>query len=797
MKTIINIKKKMIDTPDIGFAIIMTLFLMFGLIAFNDYNLSTDEEIERWTGLINYKEIMQIEDVKIGDVDFSAIPDLAEWRDRYYGVAAQYIPLLVEHLFGFQMETHRVYQIRHLFTFGVFWLSCFFFYGLCVRLGGRKSEALLGVLLLVLSPRILADSFYNIKDSVFLSVVIINLYIGIWFMEKPSVFKLFALAISTAVCVNIRILGAEIAAFCVFAMIVQGALKKQMKPVVYALAAGILSFIIYVVITPVTWGGIIEAVFGILSTFSDYSPWTGVNFFQGQALYAWELPWYYIPLWIVTTTPIVILVLMVAGSVFFVRGCKDKKFETSHGIVIAYVCVPLLYVIFRRPALYNGWRHFYFIYPGLVLAAVYGFRQINNRLRASSISTVVLGGTVGISLLSTSLWIIQNHPYECTYFNMLSRKYAAEHMEKDYWGMAQQDAILWIAENDPREHITIYGGYLNYLPEGAIKERLESAPRSQADYIVYSNTTIEKDERFDGYALLERKGEEDFIFDGFALYDQVHQIETNGFEICRVYQRRYNKNEGAFLRYENSSLYYDMNGMQWRCVEEEENILFEGITAEMLGPDRIALQSNGNYFPCKIELSEDGVSWKEYASESWTKVGESYLVLDLQGEKTRYIRMGFDKETIKQQDGMEWNLSFCYRTDEPITWRDSLAGIEGVQANENQWSQGFAVDGDVSTRWDSGISQRQGISYQIDLKEKILLGGITLDPGAYIDDYPRRIIVYGSQDGMSWNPIELKEEDRSCYLLEPTEVRYIKVELQEESSWNWSICEIKLWIVSQ
>ncbi len=776
----------------------MILFLIYGLFVFNDYNLSTDEEIERWTGLINYKAMMQIEDIEIGNVDFSSLPDLAVWRDRYYGAAAQYIPLFVEHIFGFQMETHRIYQIRHLFTFGMFWLASVTFYFLCRRLGAEKEEALLGILLLILSPRILGDSFYNIKDSVFMSIVIVNLYVGICFMDHPTMLKTIGLAMVSAVCVNVRVLGAEVLAFCLIATGIQGIQKKQTKRYIeYCLVAALLSVVGYVIITPVTWDGVFEAIIGVLSTFSNYSPWTGLNYFQGQPLYAWELPWYYIPLWVITTTPLLVLVLAAVGTWYYGEKLQKKQIDLAHWIVILYVMVPLVYAVLRTPALYNGWRHFYFIYPGVVLAAVYGWHRI--RKCREKHQTVVKVFTVGVGacLLSTAGWVVQNHPYECTYFNVLSRKYAAENMEKDYWKMAHQDAILWIAENDTREHITIHGGYIDYLPEGATKERFEQVSWENADYVIYSNVTDEKNERFDGYDLWERKGIENFWFDGFAVYDQIYQIETSGIEICRVYQRVYNKNEGAHLKYKGSTLYYDSNGMQWNVSKQNGQMVFEGKTAELLAPDRIGLQCNDKCQPVRIELSEDGSVWRQYEPAVWRELGETYLLLDLESEKTQYIRLVFDENELMQQQEFEWNLSFCYRTDTPITWRDSLAGVTGVAASENQWSQGFAVDGDMNTRWDSGISQRQGISFSVELEENIILGGISLDHGAYTDDYPRDLVLYGSTDGVDWEKISLEKGAFSYYGCSPTNVRHLTLELQEESSWNWSICEIKLWIVAQ
>ena len=70
-----------------------------------------------------------------------------------------------------------------------------------------KSLAILGSTFLFLSPRIFAQSFYNNKDIVFMSLFVISLYTAINFLEKPNVKNAIIFSIISSLAIDIRILA--------------------------------------------------------------------------------------------------------------------------------------------------------------------------------------------------------------------------------------------------------------------------------------------------------------------------------------------------------------------------------------------------------------------------------------------------------------------------------------------------------------------------------------------------------------------------------------------------------------
>ncbi len=795
--------KKYFAKTNLGIIFFFTAFLVYGLWAFNDYGISLDEHTERSTGLINYKFVFP-EDAQgqKGTVNFSELPDLFEWRDLYYGVSAQYIPILVERVFGFTMEMHRVFQIRHLFTFLLFWAASICFYFLCRMLGESKAASFAGAVFLILSPRILADSFYNIKDSVFLSLTVYNLCAACLFLRKQGWLQGLLLAVVSAVCINVRVLGGEILFLCLVMMLIKGAREKKfLKAGGMCLLVGLSSLIFYILITPVTWPDIVGAVIGILKTFSDYTQWTGYNYYNGEALRGWELPWHYIPVWIVTTTPICYTLLAVIGAIRWKFVGKERWQEKW--LVFLYAVIPLLYAVIRKPTLYNGWRHFYFVYPGILAFSVHGWQQLRDWLKNRQYGRRALLAATAIHAVWMGGWILKNHPFECVYFTPPFREYATANLEKDYWHLAKDNALKWIGTNDPRESITVSGGSLSYLPEGTIKDRLSYADWYLADYIVYSNISGDVAERFDDLYLKELRGIKPFRFDGFDLCDEVYSVQVDGVKICTVYRHTHNKIEGAMLKYEEGRWSYDLNGVDWKEVTNEEAtdnmICLEGSMREVLWADRIGVQADQEMLPERIALSLDGETWTEYTPEDWQKIGGKRLQLNFEGREIQRIRLYYAEEKLQKPENtcFDLNVGFYYEDSSAQRWLDRPEGIESVSTPENVWVQQQAIDGDENTRWDSGRAQYPGLMYELVLEDICQLGGITLDYGEYEEDYPRGIVFYTSTDGSEWKEVKAVGGELGYYSFSPMQAKYLRMVLTEDCSWNWSICEIKVWICAK
>ena len=132
-------------------------FFLYGLMVVKDYGISTDELIERESSLITYKYIMpSVSDVVTETVNFPELTPLKEYKDRYYGMAVQIPAVVVEHLFGFQLDIRKVFLMRHLYNFLMYFAATVFFYKICTLLSCSTT---------LLTLYILDDCYFLQKQS--------------------------------------------------------------------------------------------------------------------------------------------------------------------------------------------------------------------------------------------------------------------------------------------------------------------------------------------------------------------------------------------------------------------------------------------------------------------------------------------------------------------------------------------------------------------------------------------------------------------------------------------------------
>ena len=100
-----------------------------------------------------------------GELD--ELPDLLTYKDRVYGVTALLPTVFINLLPGVSLNLAQFLKFRRLYIFltVVFAAGCFFVY--LRRRWQCGWTPVFGLVVLILSPRFFAESFYNSKDIVF------------------------------------------------------------------------------------------------------------------------------------------------------------------------------------------------------------------------------------------------------------------------------------------------------------------------------------------------------------------------------------------------------------------------------------------------------------------------------------------------------------------------------------------------------------------------------------------------------------------------------------------------------
>jgi len=183
--------------------VLLAIFFILGLFIYKDYGISWDEPIQRKLGIDNYNYVTRVD------------KELLKNSDRLYGPSFELFLIILEKISGTK-NPQKIYYLRHLATFSLYFASVVTFYFLCRDYFKKDTHALLATLLLIISPRIFAHSFYNSKDIPNLALFTINIFVAHKYFQNKNKMNATILGATTACLLTIRLTGIIIPLFIVF-----------------------------------------------------------------------------------------------------------------------------------------------------------------------------------------------------------------------------------------------------------------------------------------------------------------------------------------------------------------------------------------------------------------------------------------------------------------------------------------------------------------------------------------------------------------------------------------------------
>lgn len=504
------------------------VYILIGMGIYKDYGISTDEPNERATMYINLNYMTTL----LGK-PMEGVPRLDEYVDRYYGIFLQMPTALFE--VG-SKGLDYIYSCRHLYTFGVCVIGYIAFFYLCKRLFNSNLLALLGTAMVALYPRFFAEQFYNIKDMVFVSVYMIAMWATYMLIESKFSWKnIIIFSFMSALATNVRIVGAVFIILLIGYMWIACILESVYatghynltwkKTLIVSAAIVAAYFIFLVLMYPVAWENPVGTLIEIFTKFTNYDDWHGVIVFMGKVISKEEVPWYYVPVWMLISVPVWYLILFLISLFSIVKNIVRKKKEKSSFFEYQYliwcillVAVPFGAILIKNATLYNGWRHCYFLLPPLILLGIYGVDYIvKGKRRYYKIAVFSL---ITFGMVLQMGWICFNHPHEMVYFNSIGKMWASD-FDRDYWNMVELQAYEYIMENDDGSHITIDSGggmfFLNMLndEEKARFERTENAMYYIETYRGKVGNEVSKEG-----------------------YEEIHSITVDNFKVASIFKKK-------------------------------------------------------------------------------------------------------------------------------------------------------------------------------------------------------------------------------------------------------------------
>lgn len=571
--------------------VLFCIYLLTGVFIHSDYGVSWDEPISRTNGLVNLKYVEGKFSPGLLTDAIRDAPDLDRWQDRDYGVAFELPLVALEQAFGVSEE--HTYAFRHLAIFLFASLGVLAIYKTARFVYGDYRLGLLAALMIILSPRIFAESFYNSKDIVFMAAMSMAIYTLTRLVTTARFTVALLHAAISAFAIDVRIMGIVIVGATVPILVVR-AIKKETswaRVVACVLIYLVATALFVIALFPYLWDDPIGHFMEAFANMARFR-WNGWVLYLGTAYRAPGLPWHYVPVWIFITTPLAFSALMVMGLIHGVRilwknglSLWTSDVQMAELSYLSLLFGPVLAILAVHAVVYDGWRHLYFVYPAFVLVAVGGFVALMRRARHARLSQWALLGAVGMTFCANAYWIVRSHPLQNVYFNALAGRHWKDKFDLDYWGLGNRAALESVLAGASSQVIAIkpisqtpLDRALLSMPHDDRERFLFSAPESKPEFILTNY-------RFD--SLCEGRCD-------LGDYDLYYQKKVGGEKIVSVYRIRNAALSDKITRAEREYSADEFRQLSFHITGRyrREKQTYVDVKIENAGPGSIAAESS-------------------------------------------------------------------------------------------------------------------------------------------------------------------------------------------------------------
>ncbi len=495
----------------------LCLFAM-PLLSF-DYGISWDEKLQYEYAHDIYAYLTSFgEDETIFDFKNKS----ALWQPmQYYGSFFDLLTVAIVDVFGIENE----FELRHFLNalFGVFGLL---FAGLIARAITKNwFTAFLTFLFLLLTPSYFGHSMFNPKDIPFATGFFMAMYYMIHFIRElpsPRFSTILMMILGIALSISIRVGGILIYPYILLFAGVKwlGVWKNQgsgtafaqfSKYILYFIPVLVFGYLLGLVFWPYALQDPIANPLAALKGLSNVNYTTSYETFEGVRTYMSKVPWYYsLKLMMFGSA----LIVLVGGIIQLLRiPFTFKKMGGWNLMLIFMFLFPVLYAAYKESMLYNGWRHWFFVYVNLAVMAAWGWTWVieNKRVWMRYLGIAIV--TIGVG--NMTWWMVRSHPNQYIYFNELTGglKGAYGYYETDYYSNTMREAVEWFVENElPKtngRHIVIHTNnepltaqyYMDKYTDSVdiVWTREYELFKKAGDYSFFTSRTMSKTTLLEGY----------------------------------------------------------------------------------------------------------------------------------------------------------------------------------------------------------------------------------------------------------------------------------------------------------
>jgi hypothetical protein len=421
---------------------------VIAILTFTNYGVTWDEDVHNYYGNL------------VLDYYLSGFSDLRclTWLNLYnYGALFDTLAAILN-----RFSPLGVYETRHLLDviFGIFGLLGCWKFG---RVLGGPRAGLFALVFLLLIPNYYGQMFNNPKDIPFAVGAVWTGYYMVRILPSlpyPPWRLLVKLGLAVGLTLGVRVGG--LLFLCYLALLLalsglwQAIAARRLSLLATAgwaslwrvvLPVSVIGFIVMLVFWP--WAqhdpiGHSLAAFRFFSheTFPFYT------LFDGRFVAASNLPWEYLPTYVLLALPELVLVLLALCPAIWMVALVRRRTALSRETVLAYfilgftIVFPIAYAIAIKAVLFDGMRHFLFVLPPIAVAAAVLFDRILDRVAALPYRKPIYAalGLYGVAHIATMVML---HPDQYVYYNAFAGGVdgAQRKFKLDYWANSYNEAV--------------------------------------------------------------------------------------------------------------------------------------------------------------------------------------------------------------------------------------------------------------------------------------------------------------------------------------------------------------------
>ena len=509
------------------------------------YGMTWDEKQHDEYSKVAYNWVSTFGDDTAALAESTSNQDYVRQIFRHYGEHMNLIAAIVYNTF----DTDP-YNTRHFIIslYGLIGLICV---GLTLRALTSWRGAIIALLFVGLNPSWLGFSMNNPTDIPFAAGFAVSGYFMVRVLQnmpRPKSKHITWLGIGIGIGIGSRVgailliaymglfMGIQWLAYCIknkkgiFSEGVGAYFKTLIR-------IGALGYLFGILLWPYALSNPIKNVYISFKKSSENAFYANnTELFEGKRLYMLtEAPGYYVVKFLSIGNPIYLL----AGIALTLLLLNWLRKYVNAGYVLMFVFMmafPVAWAEYTDLNYYNGWRHYLFIIPSMVVLSALSYEFLFHALK-NKIAQIAIFGVMLVAFGKPLLWEIKNHPNQYVYFNEFvgGINGAYGNYETDYYSNSCRAAAEWIAQQEPNKKVLIginnepltasyYGHRINpNLDFFWVREYEEFKPRW--DYLILTSRTYSKNELLNG---------------SFPPKGTVHVIKADDIPLCVIVKRENN-----------------------------------------------------------------------------------------------------------------------------------------------------------------------------------------------------------------------------------------------------------------